>query len=588
MSKKWGRRILRWLDKKVRNALGVQIVSQHREGHMGNTDWLIIGEDPERMNSEIIAGHRLYRPRLSAEVDVRVRAEEHLRATYAPGVYTARDDVNAILQRQFAFHGAMLETELEKIASRHFMEFVLHQYDISCAIEHAARSLPSGQPDLVRWLELGPMFRRTAKYLAERITLLAPEEAPKAPKSEQLGHMDVAWICSEEIIRLYNLSSQTHSLFPDETRLEIRPPGELEYFRLTIEKGQIVQLQERMRVDTANRDRFVPNGQFLFDVAAHDAILGPPMKATLGIGYKDALSVLHKLNDAAIPPDRGFPIPFSHYERTVEACLGLGFSKESIEAVLAGFTITKEKMLAEDRVVWKPKQEYRAYRRAFFEFPHPTGPHLTWSKEMAKESLVILLGEVIFKQFPHEWKSPDVLKGIEKISNQAGKWFESVCAENLVKCGFAGIRSFKDAIGLGSARLEIPKEVGELDGLGYSPAEELLLVAEYKLVRSGSETAFFRDDLSKFVQAKGSYTEQLQKKEAWVRANLPAVCNALGAYKNFSAKPNPKKIAHALITFYPNIASYLIEDFPCVSLTELMMAYEASGKWPYEHGATDA
>jgi hypothetical protein len=39
-----------------------------------------------------------------------------------------------------------------------------------------------------------------------------------------------------------------------------------------------------------------------------------------------------------------------------------------------------------------------------------------------------------------------------------------------------------------------------------------------------------------------------------------------------------------MITPYPTIASCFIEDFPCVSLAELMTQYEKAGKWPYEIG----
>lgn len=39
-----------------------------------------------------------------------------------------------------------------------------------------------------------------------------------------------------------------------------------------------------------------------------------------------------------------------------------------------------------------------------------------------------------------------------------------------------------------------------------------------------------------------------------------------------------------MITFVPTIASYFIDDYPCLSLTEFMLAYEKATKFPFEIG----
>jgi hypothetical protein len=42
-----------------------------------------------------------------------------------------------------------------------------------------------------------------------------------------------------------------------------------------------------------------------------------------------------------------------------------------------------------------------------------------------------------------------------------------------------------------------------------------------------------------------------------------------------------------MITFWPNIASCFIDDFPCVSLAELIVDMEnKAGYWPYEIGGS--
>ena len=98
------------------------------------------------------------------------------------------------------------------------------------------------------------------------------------------------------------------------------------------------------------------------------------------------------------------------------------------------------------------------------------------------------------------------------------------------------------------------------------------------MVEGGLEPKFFRDAVSQFVRSKGNYSDKLRKKIAWVWENRQAIVRALG-----SPIADPT-MAGALVTLYPSFASYFIADVPCVSITELMLDYEAAGGWPYSTG----
>ena len=98
------------------------------------------------------------------------------------------------------------------------------------------------------------------------------------------------------------------------------------------------------------------------------------------------------------------------------------------------------------------------------------------------------------------------------------------------------------------------------------------------MVEGGLEPRFFRDALSQFVRGKGNYAERFRKKLSWVLENRRAVARALGVSL---AEP---RMAGVLLTLYPSFASYSIADFPCVSITEFMLDYEAAGGWPYSAG----
>ena len=64
-------------------------------------------------------------------------AESHFRTRYKPGVYRDASKINEMIQYHFAFFEKRLKQLLliPKIASRDFMEFVLHIYDLASSVE---------------------------------------------------------------------------------------------------------------------------------------------------------------------------------------------------------------------------------------------------------------------------------------------------------------------------------------------------------------------------------------------------------------------------------------------------------------------
>jgi hypothetical protein len=247
--------------------------------------------------------------------------------------------------------------------------------------------------------------------------------------------------------------------------------------------------------------------------------------------------------------------------------------RASIERAIDGFSISPANLKADQRVVWNPKQESRAYRRGFFVFPHETGPHLAFSREMAKESLMQLVFWVCFKRLPVEWRTPETLKALDGLSLAASEWFEGIICRNLQSLGILGQRRHR-TLGSGHSQIQIPDAVGEIDFLGYHAEQKLLVLAEAKMVMTGLEARYWRDDLDEFVFRSGSYAERFRRKLTWVAENRHAISAALG----FSPAV---EVGCAMLTLYPCIARAFIPDFPCVSVTEFMLDYERARRWPY-------
>lgn len=179
-------------------------------------------------------------------------------------------------------------------------------------------------------------------------------------------------------------------------------------------------------------------------------------------------------------------------------------------------------------------------------------------------------------------KAVDV--AISDLSNQAGRWFEGAVEEGLRRIGFVGLKSIRKQYGRQPNIVRIPSDVGEIDFLGYSNKEKLLLIAECKMVRGSFEGKFFRDDIKEFVTSNKSYLKKYNCKVEWLRNNVSAAVSALASTGLYSTPIKPLTIATAVITYYPTIAQYFIDDYPCVSITNLVLDHEEKGKWHYTSG----
>jgi hypothetical protein len=536
------------------------------------------------MNYEKIGGINIYRPRISSELMVREKVQQHLYSKYVVGEYKDKAQINEIIQHQFSYYFSELNRLIPLIARSDFLHFLLFQYDQTTEIDNLYKEHILTPAEDKRWGEIGPIMRRTIKYLAERAVLLYEDRNSKPPIGEEAlsQGLDFLWICAEETINLYLVSDQTYIVFPDTTVLRILSPENVQYVIFDITR--CCELAEDVRRDTNNRERYIGKSEtsLIFNSQQHDKAIGNAMRDSIGISYLEAFGVLYQLIDNSEPVPDGFPvlnIRKDYAINTLSSALGIPYS--AVEKTIEGFTIKKENMLKEGREVWKPKQEHRAYRRGFFEVDHEGDKHLCFSRNMAKECLIQLSSEIVFKQIPVEWQSVDVMKAVEVVSNNAGSWFENIVFENFKTINILGLKSQKNGIGIGPERILIPSEVGEIDFIGYSPLEKILVLAECKLVRSGSEFKFFRDAINDFILRKKSYLVKFNKKCAWIKENLKAVCRALDSSGICGSAVKPEHLKTVIITHYPSVIQCLIDAHPCVSLANFMSDYERVGIWPY-------
>ena len=552
--------------------------------------WKVVDPNEGRPRFASFGGVDIFRPSWCATIELRNEAEAHFRSEFKPGRYEGGEITNRALKHHFLFYAGKLTSILPSLASRDYIQFVLYQYEQTVAVNHLDSNNRLSKQESSEWKDIGPKLRRALKYLAERTVLLWPPESVPVNSAPafMLRHAELALLCAEQLVDLYMTSDKVFSLFPDEVILEVLPEGELDIFRTKIPHDFMPDFLNRIHRDSLHRSEYVPVRGLHQIPKLQDHYLEDAFRRTVGLSYSDMLAVLHVIIDKAQPPPTGFKIPFCLKMMIVnEVAQHSGFPHDAVEKVLAGFTVSRAGMESEKREIFKPKQEYRAYRRGFFEMPHSSGPHLTWTKSMAQESFVILLNEIALKQIPCEWNSTCVDAAVGRLGGAVGKWFESIVAENLKQLGIVGFHSVKHTIGGGRISVRIPGDVGEIDFVGYSERDEAIIVAECKYVRGGTEPRFFRDEINAFTKGDRCHMMQLQRKAKWVASEFKSVKTALSEGLGMSGVLRARRVLSVLITHYSSCASYFWRDAPCVSLTELMLDYSTQCHWPYLTGVYD-
>ncbi|WP_437193186.1 hypothetical protein [Planctomicrobium sp. SH527] len=549
--------------------------------------YVVNSEKVGNMQLQSFSGIEIFRPRPVVEQLIRDEAERNLRESYSSGTYRDPATINEILKHQFNYFHEQLDSRLPFLASSDLIIFLLHLYDQTSRIERKYREGSLSPDELKMWKRCGPTMRRGIKYLAERVALLGRDDA-LADSRDRLRLTEECTIYAEQLVELYVKSDQTHMLFSDQTELTIQPAGAGHPLDLKVRDFARYDIHSRISRDGCNWIQFFQPPPFHLDTGEHAAILDPAFERSFGFKWSNAMHALKLIIAAEVVQKGNFDISFCPRDLVVEILAKNipGATKQKAGQFLEGFLLPVTKMLDEGRLVWKPKQEYRALRRGFFEFPHPTGPHIIWSRELAKECLITLTVGVVFQRFPPEWKNADVEAGLAKLSNKAGVWFEGVTMDNLRKVGVVGLKSLK-SVGMGDKRIAIPADIGELDFLGYHPGWRLLVLLECKMVGEASEPTFMRKDIDTFVKGEKSYVNKFRRKLGWVQNHLNEVCAGIESIFPNVGSISPQKLVAAIVTLNPTIASSFITDLPCVSLTELMLDIQECGTWPYDTGLYD-
>lgn len=518
---------------------------------------------------------KLFRPRPSVVRSLESRFHELLLKTFGPGEYL-RGTASIVLNHAFELYETLLCSLVPQIASRDALDFILFQFDQNAQIRFES-NIESRMQDQ-DWARLEGCHGRAVKYLAELVCIEDPNrQNPLSNSNDSLLAMEGAFYCAERMAHLAEMSERVHSLFTKEAYVKVLPEGSHSPWEggfIDPRRGFDVRFYARIDRDRRHR-KAILDGELERDINVGPAleILDPEFEALFDVKLSALLWAIRMIVDGARPAKDGFPTLFLKRDSVISSLEKSGFSARAAELALQGFTLTPDDMTKARRILWNPKQEYRAYRRAFFLVRHQTGPHIAFSRSMANECFTHLIQGISYKKLPKEWRSESLKIPLESVSRSASAWFEDIVQIKLRKLNVVGGR-FSKFVGTTQPGFRIPESVGELDFLGYCPSSEILILLEAKMTNTGLEAKYWRDDIEDFVlRERKSYQCQTIKKAEWVMQNSVNICMALQV-------PHTSKLGTAILTLYPCIAQELT-ILPCVSVTEFVLDWEENGKWPY-------
>jgi hypothetical protein len=519
-----------------------------------------------------LGGIEIYRASKRHEDIILQRIKRGVFEKFEPGTYTDRTEIKNIVNHMFELYRGILAEYLSIINSRELAPFLVEQYERYGQISNKYKRGLLLKEEEAFWQHYAGSARRGIKYLLE-LTCLSEmkDNASKHSISEQKNAIAMVFVAAEELVSLYMRSDNYVYLMEDVTL--ILNPLKDPYFNVPQDADTIFDPRDAYR----DEELYIPDPDFLCDHAAHSELTEEGFIRQLGMTYTTALSIFKGListySDSEHPERIGFFCRSEVLSNIVEA---YATSAEQARLFLDGLSLSPEKMRKERRELFSPKQEYRAYKRPFFYDYHNGDELMFFSQLMAKECLTCLVREFAFKKVPAEWHSKQIGAALADVSLKSGRWFEGVVKSNLDRVGLRGLSSVQNLRFKSGQQIEVPADVGEIDHLVFCPDEQLLIVIEDKQVIQSTEPRTHRDDLSKFITGKNSYSEKFSRKYTWVADNL----KDLEAYFQESFDPDIQfaAICRVMITRYPTFVANKINDFTCISLVEFMNVYSSSGK----------
>lgn len=508
----------------------------------------------------------IFRPLDQYESEQYHRVKNKVFSKFSSGYITDLDTIISICLVVYEEHENVLKENIPKIDACSLISFVLEQYDEYARVNYHHHRFGLSPADEEKWLSYASHARRGMKYLMEYLcinnTTLKHTENDRLTDKDKQAILSRIFISIEEMCSTY-MRIDAYKFLLDSVELYL---DENKHTYFTVPQDSEPSNIIDVRYEKQEIMSIIPCVPYSIDIDKHSQVLEESFRKHLGLTYGQLINFLRHYIEMKtssvniIPKEKIISDLQNEFNITIEQA----------NLVVNGFCLRKTNL--ENRALFNPKQEHRAYHRGFFEFVYNDIPVLVFSRVMALEALDILVNNTCYQKLPEEWKTPDVEHELTTLSNKAGKWFEKILHKNLNLVGVHAVSSINSYRWQGKI-INIPEAVGEIDFIGYLPENNSLFVIEAKNVRFNTEPRLFRDDISKFMTGKKSYVEKFKAKCQWVTDNISVVIDEVR--RRGVEVQAIDRIYKVMVILSPSPVEGKITEFSCVNLVKFMKIMES-------------
>lgn len=508
----------------------------------------------------------LFRPVQKYEDEQYERIKKKVFSIFPSGRITDLEEIISVCMTIYREHELILEENIKTLDPLSLVMLILNQYEEYEKENSAHHKFALSAAKDEYWQSYASHARRGMKYLMEQLcrncTTLHGTKEDKLTYHEKIASLSRIFISIEEMCSTY-IRIDGYKFIYNNVELVLNEQ-EYTYFNVPQDLDPRNRLDIRSeRKEIKSRIKGLP---YSINIEDHGRVLDPPFSEYLGLNYTQLIKFLDDYIKSEANPIG--VVPKSKIAMDLKTKFNISF--EQATQAIHGFSIRAINL--DNRTLFSPKQEHRAYHRGFFEFIHNDTAVLFFSRAMALESLGILINNTCYQKLPEEWIGPGVETNLTTLSNKAGKWFEDVVSNNLTKVGIHAISSVERYRSKGKT-ITPPKNIGEIDFIGYLQEQNALFVIEAKNVRFNTEPRLFRDDLSKFINGKKSYTSKFISKCQWVIDNLRTVTDEL-KQQGISIR-SIEKVYKIMVILAPSPVEDRISEFSCINLVGFMRIMES-------------
>jgi hypothetical protein len=331
-----------------------------------------------------IGGVNVFRASEGCEDWVYQRVKRRVFQSHASGVYTDISKVTDIVNTTYRAYYELIDEYLPHVDHREFAEFLVNEYELYGQVVENFKNRQLSLEDEEYWQSYAGHGRRGIKHLLELLCMagMATGNSPNT-RDQQETAVSILFVAAEELVSLYMRSDHYRSLL-DRISLVLDESKHL-YFDVAQDQNIIFDI----RGDANLADKYIPRPSFLIDSGCHNKILESSFIQKFGISYSDVLGCLEFLITKACQlEDRGMCRRLRVQEAIDILCGALPISPQQARSIIDGFALSAQNMREEGRELFRPKQQYRAYKRGFFLAAGESGDELFFLNEWHRNAYV--------------------------------------------------------------------------------------------------------------------------------------------------------------------------------------------------------